>query len=48
MFNSLNDEIKRTTGTQETPRSRLLLYASAVAGALFAMWALYAGILLLE
>ena len=48
MFDSLNDEIKKTMGRPELLTTRLLLYAGAVAGAVFAMWALYAGILLLE
>jgi hypothetical protein len=49
MFNSLNEEIKKNEGTSETSTAqRLLLYAAAVAGAIFAMWALYAAVLYLE
>jgi hypothetical protein len=48
MFNSLNEEIKKSVGESETSTSRWLLYSGAVAGAIFAMWALYAAVLYLE
>lgn len=48
MFDSLNDQIRRAEGEPESAPFRLLRYAGvAVAAGLF-VWALYAGILLLE
>lgn len=48
MFDSLNDEIRRTEGVAESNRTRLLRYAGITVAALVFVWALYAGILLLE
>ena len=48
MFNSLNDEIRKHADQSETPRSRFMLYAGAIAGAVAAMWGLYAAVLYLE
>ena len=48
MFNSLNEQIQKSVGKSETLTTRLLLYAGAVVGAVFAMWALYAAVLYLE
>ena len=48
MFNSLNDEIEKSAGKSGTRTARLLLYTGAFAGAVFAMWALYAAVLYLE
>jgi hypothetical protein len=47
MFDSLNDEIKKTAGT-ETTGALLLRYAGIAAVAIVFMWGLYAGILYLE
>jgi hypothetical protein len=47
MFNSLNDEIRKSEGV-EPPTSRLLRYAGIVAASILAFSALYAGILFLE
>jgi len=48
MFNSLNEDIKKSVGNSETSTARLLLYAGAVVGAILAMWGLYAAVLYLE
>jgi hypothetical protein len=48
MFESLNDEIRKSGGTPETRAKRLLRYAGVAAAAIVAVWALYAGILFLE
>jgi hypothetical protein len=44
MFDSLNDEIKKSEGP-EKPTARLILYAGVLAASIFGFWALYAGIL---
>lgn len=48
MFDSLNDEIRRSEGVEEGAGIRLLRYAGVAVAAMVFMWALYAGILLLE
>jgi hypothetical protein len=48
MFDSLNDEIRRTEGPAESTLLRLLRYAGVSLAAIVFVWALYAGILLLE
>jgi hypothetical protein len=47
MFNSLNDEIKKSEGV-ESPTTRLLRYAGILAASTIGFWALYTGILFLE
>lgn len=48
MFDSLNDEIRRTEGEPESNATRCLRYAGVAVAAMVFVWALYAGILLLE
>lgn len=48
MFDSLNDEIRRTEGPPESMRVRLLRYTGIALAAVVFVWALYASVLLLE
>ncbi len=48
MFESINEEIKRSEGPPEKPTVRVLRYAGVAAAAMAVFWGLYAAILLLE
>jgi hypothetical protein len=48
MFDSLNEEIRKTEGQTETPMARALRYAGIILTSALVFGALYAGILFLE
>jgi len=48
MFDSLNQEIRRSEGKPETAAARLLRYTGIGVATMLARWALYAGMLYLE